>query len=345
MIRLAILGYGYWGPNLFRNFHNDKGCKVTYVCDKNFPQIENLPQLYPGLKVTAKYDEVLLSKDVESVVVCTPAQTHFEFSRQALVSGKHVLVEKPLAMSVKECDELIKIAQKNSLTLMVGHTFLFNAAVRKVKEYIKSGELGDILYIYAQRLNLGQIRKEIDSMWNFAPHDISIINYWLGVQPIGVRATGYAYLQKGVADVVFMTLDFPKGVGANILISWLDPTKVRRMTVIGSKKMVVYDDVSADAKVQVYDKGFDKYFTNKDVASDSFADYQFRTRSGDVVIPKINFKEPLQAECRHFLDCIEKKARPLADGNNGLRVVEILEAGTKSILTGGKLVKLAKHKG
>ena len=243
------------------------------------------------------------------------------------------MVEKPLAQTSAQCRELIALAEARRLTLMTGHVFLFNAAVRKVKEYIQSGELGEIYYLYTQRLNMGRLQSDVNALWNFAPHDFSILCYWLDAMPEQVIARGYSYIQPGIEDVVFVTLNFPGGVGANVHISWLDPRKVRCMTVVGSRKMVVYDDMSADAKISVYDKGV----TRQPQAPvslgryESFGEFQLLLRAGDVLIPKINFVEPLQMECRHFAECIQTQARPLTDGYNGLQVVEILEAAERAM--------------
>lgn len=233
-----------------------------------------------------------------------------------------------------------------NLTLMVGHVFLYNAAVRRMKEYINSGEVGQVRYVYSQRLNLGQVRNDVNALWNFAPHDLSILMYWLGEMPERVIARGYSYVQPEIDDVVFMTMDFPNGVGANVHISWLDPFKIRRMTVVGSEKMIVYDDVSADARITIYDKGVARTRRPGAQASlgsyETFGEFQLLLRAGDVLIPKVEFTEPLLAECQHFIDCIRTGERPLTDGESGLAVVRVLEAAQRSLSAGGAPVAVTR---
>ena len=341
MVNIGIIGCGYWGPNLVRNFYNLDDCTVSEVCDTNPKTLEKMQKLYHGVNTSDKHESMLNNSDIDAVVISTPGHTHYEIARDSLNAGKHVFVEKPLALTTKHCADLVDIASKNNRVLMVGHTFLYNAAVLKIKEYIDSGEIGEVMYIYSARLNLGKIRGDLDALWNFAPHDVSILCYLLGGEPESVRAKGYDYLQDGIADVVFMTLDFPKKVGAHIHISWLDPAKVRKMTIVGTKKMIIYDDVSADAKIQVFDKGVMKEpDKDSEPISDDFADFQLKTRSGDIYIPKINFKEPLHAECNHFIECINSGTKPLTDGEHGLSVVKILEAASQSIKDAGQAIDL-----
>jgi predicted dehydrogenase len=269
---------------------------------------------------------------IDAVVVATPAATHYDLVRQALLNGKSVLVEKPLTRTVAESEELVALAEGRNLTLMVGHTFLYNEAVNTLKRYIQDGELGQVYYLYAQRLNLGRLRQDVNAMWNFAPHDVSIALYLIDESPIAVRASGLCYIQPGIDDVVFMQLKFPSGIAAHIHISWLDPLKVRQMTVVGDKKMVVYDDVSADAKIQVYDRGVVKVPTaNSPRDFESFSAFQLLIRKGDVHIPAIKFTEPLYNECKHFVDCIRNGQSPLSDGHSGLMVVKVLAAAEKSL--------------
>jgi predicted dehydrogenase len=263
------------------------------------------------------------------------------------LAKKHVLVEKPLAKSSAECRTLVALSAELGLTLMVGHVFLYNAAVRQVKAYIDSGELGDVYYVCSQRLNLGIVRQDVNALWNFAPHDVSILNYWLGARPVGVSTRGFSYLQPGVEDVVFMTIDYPGGVGANVHISWLDPRKVRAMTVVGSKKMVVYDDVDSDAPLMIYDKGITRHALPPEMqvpaTPGGFGEFRFLTRAGDVVIPRFDQSEPLRAECRHFIECIQRGDTPVSDGLEALRVVEVLEAAQESLARGGEWVELGEE--
>jgi predicted dehydrogenase len=334
-VRIAQVGLGYWGPNLARNLATVDGGELVMLCDANAERLGKMGRQVPSARQVTDFADVLADAGVDAVVLATPVDTHFELARRALEAGKHVLVEKPLATTSAECETLIELADTRGLRLMVGHVFLFNAAVQKVKEYIDGGELGELYYVYSQRLNLGQVRSDVNAMWNFAPHDLSILCHWLGREPTAVRAHGHSYIQPGVEDVVFMNLDFPGGIGANIHISWLDPLKVRRMTVVGSEKMVVYDDVSADAKVIVYDRGVTKRLKDRSEASlgayRSYGEFQLLLRAGDVLIPKVDFTEPLKLECQHFVDCIRTGATPLADGRQGLMVVRALEAAQRSL--------------
>ena len=333
MVNVALIGLGYWGPNLARNLTTLSGARLFAVCDTRAERLEHFAGQFPNVKKLTNADDVFADPEIHAVVIAIPVTSHFELAKSALRAGKHVMVEKPLAKTSAQCEELISLAEGKSLVLMAGHVFIYNAAVRKVKEYIDSGELGQIYYIYSQRLNLGIVRQDVNALWNFCPHDFSILRYWLEASPVRVQAHGYSYLQPGIEDVVFVNLDFPDGVGANVHISWLDPNKLRRMTVVGSEKMVIYDDVSADAKVLVYDKGVAK----KPLAElslgrfENFGQFQLLLRAGDVLIPKIDFVEPLKIECQHFVDCVATGESPLTDGREGLEVVRMLEAAQASL--------------
>jgi predicted dehydrogenase len=340
-VNTALVGVGYWGPNVARALADVDGGHLHTICDADQGRLDRLRRLYPETRFVTDLRSVLDDPEVDAVVVATPVATHHAFARDALLAGKHVLVEKPLATTVVACEELIGLADAGGRTLMVGHVFLYNAAVRKVKSYIDEGELGEILYIYSQRLNLGQVRRDVNALWNFGPHDISIINYWLDAEPERVIARGYSYVQPGIEDVVFMTLDYPNRVGANVHISWLDPLKVRAMTVVGSRKMVVYDDVSSDARITVYDKGVSRTPTSGPGVGESlgsyetFAEFQLLLRAGDVLIPKVEFEEPLRLEMQHFVDCIRSGETPLTDGRHALGVVRVLEMAQRSLSAGG----------
>jgi predicted dehydrogenase len=340
IVKIALVGLGYWGPNLARNLASLKEAQLHTLCDLCTDRLTQFSRQYPEARTTSDYSTVLNDREIDGVVIATPVHTHFELAKRALLAGKHVMVEKPLAQTSAQCQELIALAEPQGLTLMAGHVFIYNPAVRKVKEYIDSGLLGQIYYIYSQRLNLGIIRQDVNALWNFAPHDISIINYWLDTAPVDVVMRGYSYIQPGIEDVVFMTLDYPGGVGANVHISWLDPHKVRRMTIVGSEKMVVYDDVSADARIIIYDKGVTRKHTastppNLDGNSlgryETFGEFQLLLRAGDVLIPKLDFTEPLKLECQHFIECIRTGQPAITDGYDGLRVVQVLEAAQASL--------------
>lgn len=325
MLNIAQIGVGYWGPNLLRNLVASKECKVPIVVDISDERRDYVRSLYPAVMVTDNTNELFKDNRVDAVVVATPVSTHFDLAIQALQAGKHILVEKPLARSVSEIEEMGNLASKKNLVVMAGHTFLFNAAVRYVKKLIDSGEIGDIRYIYSQRLNLGRIRSDVDALWNFAPHDISIIQYWLGdPQPISVVRRGMAYIQKDIEDVVFMNIIYPKNIMANIHVSWLDPQRARSITIVGSKKMVIYDD-TAENKIAIYDKGIDrKAVLGEYMDYDNPLFQKFDHRSGDVLLPKIDFKEPLKVEIEHFIDCIQNGTKCLTGVDHAKKVVEIL---------------------
>ncbi len=325
MLKIAQIGVGYWGPNLLRNLVANKRCQVTKVVELSPERRDYVKSLYPAIEVHDEVAEVLSDRDIDGVVVATPVFTHFDLATRFLKAGKNILVEKPLARSVAEVEDIGKIAKENKLVAMVGHTFLYNAAVRYVKKLIDNGEIGDVRYIYSQRVNLGRIRSDVDALWNLAPHDISIIQYWLGEPtPASVVKRGIDYIQNGVSDVVFMNIIYPNKVMANIHVSWLDPGKIRCMTVVGTKKMVVYDDVSEN-KIAIYDKGIDqKAVLGEKMDYDNGAYPTFSLRSGDVLLPNIKFEEPLKVEINHFFDCIEKGMDCLTGVEHAKKVVEIL---------------------
>ena len=332
--RVGVLGFGYWGPNLVRNFAEQNA--LAAVCEQDPSRRKKAQSQYPHIQIFADYDDMLKSGQIDAVAIATPVEFHYTHAKAALQADKHVLVEKPLARTTRECLDLITTAKGRDRRLMAGHTFLYNAAVRKIQQMLHAGELGDLLYIYAQRLNLGIIRQDINAMWNLAPHDIAIIHHLTQKNPLRVSARGLTYLRHNLPDVVFMLLEFPNNIAAHIHISWLDPQKMRRMTIVGSDKMVVYDDVSADAKLQVYDKGVSKVSEDKGKqAPSSFGEFQLLIRSGDLLVPNIHFEEPLRGECAHFLECIKTGRRPLSDGWDGLRVVSVLEAADQSLGQGG----------
>lgn len=324
-VTLAQFGCGYWGPNLLRNFSTVSGCRVRYVVDSSAERRKFVETNFPQVQAVPNSDCVLSDPTVNAIVIATPAETHFDLARQALTAGKHVFVEKPLATKSAEVDELSELAASRGLVLMVGHTFIYNAAVRYVKKLIDNGDLGEIRYIYSQRLNLGRIRSDIDALWNFGPHDISIIQYWLGDQePVSVFRQGMAFIQDGIDDVVFLSLEYPSKVIANIHVSWLDPQKVRKMIVVGSRKMVIYDDV-ADNKIALYDKGIDRRAILGQHMDFDLPRQQFDYRSGDVLLPQIKFVEPLRVEAEHFRDSILNGTEPITGSRHARSVVSILE--------------------
>lgn len=328
MITIAQLGVGYWGPNLLRNLVSNKRCSVSTVADPSPERRDFVRSLYPAIRTVSDVEEVMRDPAVQAVVIATPVATHYDLALRALNAGKHVLVEKPLARSVAEVEEIGRAASAGNRVAMVGHTFLFNSAVRYVKKLIDSGDIGDIRYIYSRRLNLGKIRSDVDSLWNLAPHDISIIQYWLGdPKPLSVVRTGADYIQDKIDDVVFVNITYPKKIMANIHVSWLDPLKVRLMVVAGSKKMVVYDDM-AENKIIIHDKGIDRKAADGNHAAAGGNGQTFVHRSGDVLLPKIDLKEPLKVEIDHFIDCIEKGTVCLTGVDHARTVVEILSSGS-----------------
>ncbi len=325
-IKFAQIGIGYWGPNLLRNLVANEECLVKTVVDLNKERRDYVDSLYPSIIVSNQIEDIIDDSEIEAVVIATPVATHFDLAMKCINSGKHILVEKPMAMTAKEVREIKKIADKNSLVAMVGHTFLFNSAVKYVKTLIDSKELGSIRYIYSQRVNLGRIRNDVDALWNLAPHDISIIQYWLDeLEPIGVTRNGMDYVQNDIDDVVFMNIKYPGNILANIHVSWLDPHKIRKMTVVGSEKMVVYDDM-AENKIIIYDKGIDRMATLGDnMDFDDPRSYSFNHRSGDIVMPKFKWVEPLKAEIAHLVDCIKNGTKCLTGPSHAMKVVKILE--------------------
>ena len=325
MLNIAQIGVGYWGPNLLRNLVSNKRCQVSKVVDLSSERRDYVKGLYPAVNVTDDAEQIFEDKEVEAIVIATPVATHFDLAVKALKAGKHVLVEKPLARSVDEVEQIGEIASSKNKIAMVGHTFLYNAAVRYVKKMIDSGKLGKIRYVYSQRLNLGRIRSDVDALWNLGPHDISIIQYWLGdPKPLSVVKRGVDYIQDGVADVVFMNIMYPNKIMANIHVSWLDPSKVRLMIVVGTRKMVVYDDTNEN-KIAIYDKGIDRMAVlgeNMDYDNQHFQ--TFNHGSGDVILPKIDFQEPLKVEINHFIDCIQDGVECITGIDHAKKVVEIL---------------------
>ena len=341
MVRVAIVGLGYWGPNLARNLASLEGVAVMSLCDVDANRAANIAKRFcPRAEVVTDVKTVAADPKIDAVVVATPIKSHYQIASLLLASGKHVLVEKPLAASAEECRGLIDLADRHGRVLMVGHVFEYNVAVQRIKQHIDSGDLGKLFYVYSQRVNLGRIQTDVNALWSFAPHDVSIMNYWFGQSPIRVSARGFSCLGRGVEDVVFVTLEYANGLGAHLHLGWLDPRKVRLMTLVGSKKMLVYDDVSLDAKIQIYDKGIADLHTLME-SPETFAEFQFQLRVGDLVVPSLQFDEPLQTECQHFVDCVKNERRPATDGENGFRVVRVLEAAALSLKQDGAPVDIS----
>ena len=334
MVRIAVIGAGNWGKNLVRNFASLPGVELKYVCDVDPRVRKAMSGLYPAATVTEDAGQALADDGVDAVVVAVEAPLHYELAKAALGADKHTYVEKPLALAAAEAAELVGLASARGRRLMVGHLLEYHASVEYMKDMIDKGAVGEPLYLYFQRVNLGIVRKVENAWWSLAPHDISVACYLFDAEPVVVSASGHAYLQEGVEDVVFANLKFADGRMAHIHVSWLDPHKVRKVTLVGSQKMVVFDDMEASEKVRVYDKGA---YVQKSVTSYVEA---ITLRTGDIVIPKIPLAEPLRAECQHFVDCVLKDTPPRSDGKDGLRVVKVLEAGSASLAKGGEPVRL-----
>jgi predicted dehydrogenase len=339
-ITIAQIGCGYWGPNVLRNFSAQPGCIVKFVAEINPERQAYVRSNFPRSEVVEDLDVVLSDTQVDAVVIATPASSHYALTKRVLESGKHVFVEKPLATSTAQADELVSLASAAGKVLMAGHTFLYNAAVRYAKKLLSEDELGQLYYIYSQRLNLGQVRSDVNAWWNLAPHDVSILLYLMNDElPVSVSAVGVSYIQPGIEDVVFATLKWANGVIGHIHVSWLDPGKIRKMTLVGSRKMVVYDDVSDD-KIMIFDKGVDRVpKIGERMDYDQSGGYQLIHRTGDILLPRVAFQEPLKTEAAHFLECLRNGLPPLTGPKHARDVVAILEAG-QTALASGQAVKL-----
>ena len=325
-INVSQVGVGYWGPNLLRNLINFKNFEVKKIVELSNDRLAFIHSTFPGIPTTKKLEEILEDPGIEAVVISTPANTHYDIAIKCLNKGKNVLIEKPMATTAAEIDKIIQISRRNNLIAMVGHTFLFNPAVIFIKKIIDSGEIGDVRYIYSQRLNLGRIRQDVDVLWNLAPHDISIIQYWLNnPEPLKIFRNGMDYVQKDIDDVVFLNIKYPNKVIANIHVSWLDPNKVRNITIVGSKKMIFYDDISEN-KIKIYDKGIDPVARlGENMDYDDINSLLYNYRSGGIKIPKIKWSEPLKNEIEHFYNSIIQKEKCLTDATHAKSVVKILE--------------------
>jgi len=326
---VALVGYGYWGPNLLRNYMELPSAWLKWVCDLRPEQLAKVKARYPSIKLTRDLAEVLADPEVQAVLVATPISTHHAIAKAALEAGKHVFVEKPMTSDPADAEELIELAAARGLTLMVGHTFVFSPPVRKVKQLIDDGTLGDIYFVTTQRVNLGLHQKDVSVVWDLAPHDLSILYYWLGEYACSVAVNGRGCIVPEIPDVAFINLKFPSGIVAEIQASWLSPVKLRRTIVVGSKKMLVYDDTENVEKVKIYDHGVDF----KDPTD--FGEFQLSYRTGDILAPKVSGVEPLLLEAQHFVQSIASGDTPVTSGEQGLQVVRSLEAADASLRAGG----------
>src|SRR6266568_1496515 len=336
-INVGVVGCGYWGPNLIRNFRHLPDCTLRMMCDVNPQRLTHLKSLYPEVEGIMDYEHMLNGAGLDAIIIATSVKYHYSMARQSLLAGKHTFIEKPMASSSAECEELIDIAESKGVILMIGHTFLYSAPVRKIKEIILSGHVGDIRYISARRLNLGLFQKDINLAWDLAPHDLSIILHVMGESPLSVNCRGSAHVTRGVEDVTSMSLQFSKNRSAMVHSSWLDPRKIREMTIVGSKRMIVYDDVAPLEKIRIFDVRVER-----PPHYDTFAEFQYAYHYGDMYAPYIKQEEPLKAECQHFLDCIRESKAPLSGGAQGLELVRILEAASVSLKQNGSPVQFAQ---
>jgi predicted dehydrogenase len=333
MLRMGVVGYGYWGPNIVRNLRSIEGCQVAGVCDQSPAAVRRIKQAHPDLNVTTNSSELLESKEIDAIAVVTPVCTHFELAKAALQNGKHVFVEKPFTATVRQAEELVELAERKNLRIMVDHTFLFTGAVRKIRELIDDGVLGDLYYYDSTRVNLGLFQHDVSVIWDLAPHDLSIMSFLIPEEPEAVVATGQAHL-NGLVDVAFLTVYFPGNTIAHINVNWLSPVKVRTTLLGGEKKMLVWNDLEADEKLKIYDKG--AQISNGQGLYDLMVSY----RSGDMWAPKVEQTEALRLELGHFVDCVAKDQTPVNDGIAGLRVVKLLEAADRSLKERGRAVQV-----
>jgi len=332
-IKVGVAGCGYWGPNLIRNFRALPDCQLKTMCDISEARLKHLKTVYPEVEGETNFEAMVQQGGLDAVVIATSVKHHFPMAKAALLAGKHTMIEKPLAASTAECEELVDIAKQKGLVLMVGHTYLYSPVVRKIKEIVDSGDVGEIRYISARRLNLGLFQKDINVAWDLAPHDISVILHILQDKPLNVSCRGAAHVTPGIEDVTSMSLLFSKGRSAIIQSSWLDPRKVREMTIVGSKRMIVYDDLAPQEKIKIFDARVDR-----PPHYDTFAEFHYAYHYGDVYAPYVKQEEPLKTECQHFLDCIKNGTTPISSGNNGLEIVRVLEASSQSLRMNGSPV-------
>ena len=337
MLNIAVVGCGYWGPNLIRNFNSLSDCKISRICDKDINRLSHMKKLYPAVQTVSDFDDLLKDNGIDAVAIATPVRFHFEMAKKSLQVGKHTFIEKPMACSTRECKELIELAQKKNLTLMIGHTFIYSSIVRKIKEIIDHGDLGEIQYISSRRLNLGLFQKDINVTWDLAPHDITIILYVMNETPTGVNCQGKAHFNKNIEDVTNMTLTFSNGGIALIQSSWLDPNKIREIKFVGKKRMLIYDDTAILEKIKIYDMRVET-----PPHYDTFAEFQYSYHYGDMYSPYIKQEEPLKTECQHFLDCIKTGIKCESSGIEGLEVIQILEAASTSLKNNGGMVPIVR---
>jgi len=334
MIKIGIIGYGYWGPNLVRNFSGVSNCAVQYVSDFRQERLNVVSKAYPSIKTTTDPDEIINSKDVDAVVIATPVFTHYPLAKKALENGKHVLLEKPMTSTVKEAEELMSLAKQKGLLLMVDHTFLYTGAVRKMRDLINNGSIGDVHYFDSTRINLGLFQPDVNVLWDLAPHDISILLYLINKKPHSVNATGVSHTKNGIENIAYLTVNFSEDMIAHFNCSWTSPVKLRTLLIGGDKKMLMFNDLEPTEKIRVYDTGY-AHKTDEEKQR-VLVDY----RTGDVYLPKVEMKEALHSMADDFVQSILNKKEPVSHSGIGLEVIRILEASQKSIKNKGQEVKL-----
>ncbi|HAV60745.1 MAG TPA: gfo/Idh/MocA family oxidoreductase [Verrucomicrobiales bacterium] len=337
-INIGVIGCGYWGPNLIRNFNSLAGCRLKTVCDLDERRLRHMKELYPAVDTTRRMDDLIEDAELDAIVVATSVRFHYPMAKKVLEAGKHVFIEKPMARSSAECEELNAIAAKKGLIIMIGHTFLYSSPVRKIKELVQAGEIGKLCYISSRRLNLGLFQKDINVMWDLAPHDLSIILYIMDEHPLAVNCQGNANVTVGIEDIINLSLTYRNGRFATVQNSWLDPRKVREMTIVGTKKMIVYDDIQPLEKIRIYDARVER-----PPHYDTFAEFQYSYHYGDLHVPYVKQEEPLKVETQHFIDCINSGARPISSGHEGLELVRILESASLSLQQGGAAIPLSRE--
>lgn len=333
MLNIGVIGYGYWGPNIVRNFNSIDTAKVTALCDMRADMVSKATKLYPAIKGTSNVDDIFSSKDIDAVAIITPVFTHFDLAKKALENGKHVFVEKPFTSTVAQAIELVELADKKNLKIMVDHTFLFTGAVRRIKEFIEDGSLGKLYYYDSMRVNLGLFQHDVNVVWDLAPHDFAIMDFVIPEKPLALSATGEIHY-NGFEDIAYVTVYCENSVIAHFNVNWLSPVKVRTTLIGGDKKMLVWNDLEADEKLKIYDKGVD--VKTREHVYDLLVSY----RSGDAWVPRVAQVEALKAEAEYFVDCITSDKTPVNDGQAGLRVVRMLEAANASIKDKGRLIEL-----
>ena len=335
MIRVAVVGAGHWGPNLIRNFHNKQRSEVLWVVDRAASRLAQVRQRFPEVQTTEEPEQALDDARVDAVVVATPTSTHYALAKMALERGKHVMVEKPITTDVRQGRELCALAEQHNRVLLVGHIFVYNAGVRRVKAYLDAGEVGRVYYVSMVRTNLGPIRVDVNAAWDLAAHDISIVNYWLDGEPLSASAVGGTWINSGIEDAIFATLRYPNEILVNLHVSWLNPRKARDITVVGDRRMLTFDDLNLTEPVRIYDKQVTEDRMRPGYI-DTFASYRASVREGDIICPRVLMGEPLRDECEDFLQCVASGKPPLVGGEQGVAVVRALEAMHRSLRNSGK---------